>query len=195
MEKDDIRRTAITVALISAFMIAHALVTSWRSTEPMAYSDSARGDRRGQGQRGHRRPPDDPGAHRQPRSRGVLRVDDPELYRELAAHKVKVRGAAEAGAWQGVLAWILPVALLVLFWGVPSSRRFGGGQADLMTVGRSKAKVFMEKEVKVRKRVAALLAGKRGTLVEAAERLLVNETLSGEELRDLAARDPDTLAA
>ena len=128
------------------------------------------------------------------RDQEVLRVDDPELYRELAAHKVKVRGAAEAGAWQGVLAWILPVALLVLF-GRALFRRFGGGQADLMTVGRSKAKVFMEKEVKVRKRVAALLAGKRGTLVEAAERLLVNETLSGEELRDLAARDPDTLAA
>jgi cell division protease FtsH len=81
--------------------------------------------------------------------RRVVRVDDPDLYRDLAAHHVKVTGEAEATGWQTALGWILPLVLLLSLWRLASSR-LGGRAADALAVGRSKAKPFAENEIKVR---------------------------------------------
>jgi cell division protease FtsH len=80
----------------------------------------------------------------------TVRVDDPNLVQELAAHQVKVSGTVETNFWRDALGWLIPIGLLGAFW-VLMARRVGqAGQNGFMTVGRSKAKVYMEKEVDVR---------------------------------------------
>jgi cell division protease FtsH len=75
-----------------------------------------------------------------------VRVDDPKLLEQLEAHGVKVRGEHESRAWP-LIASAVPfvvVALLLTF-----ATRGLGKQGGLLTVGRSKAKLYVEKQVEV----------------------------------------------
>jgi cell division protease FtsH len=78
----------------------------------------------------------------------TVRIEDPDLLRELEKHGVKVTGVIENTFVRDLLSWILPIALFFGVW-VFLLRRMGQSQGGFMTVGRSKAKIYMEKEVKV----------------------------------------------
>jgi cell division protease FtsH len=80
----------------------------------------------------------------------TIRVDDPELLHDLAAQKVKVTGTVESNFWRDALGWLIPIGLFAMFWMLMARRVGQAGQNGFMTVGRSKAKVYMEKEVDVR---------------------------------------------
>ncbi len=77
----------------------------------------------------------------------TVRVEDPDLVRELEKQGVKISGVIESTFLRDILSWIIPIALFfgVWWWLL---RRMGQSQG-FMTVGRSKAKIYMEKEVKV----------------------------------------------
>jgi cell division protease FtsH len=77
----------------------------------------------------------------------TIRVDDPDLIRNLEAHHVKFTGVIESTFVRDLLSWVVPVALFFGLWWF-MFRRMGQSQG-FMTVGRSKAKIYMEKEVKV----------------------------------------------
>ena len=77
----------------------------------------------------------------------TIRVDDPDLIRNLEAHHVKFTGIIESTFVRDLLSWVVPVALFFGLWWF-MFRRMGQSQG-FMTVGRSKAKIYMEKEVKV----------------------------------------------
>jgi cell division protease FtsH len=47
-----------------------------------------------------------------------------------------------------LLSWIIPVAIFFVFWSF-LSRRMGQGFGAAMSIGQSKAKVFVEKDIKV----------------------------------------------
>ena len=88
-----------------------------------------------------------PGAGEKARPFEALRVDDPELLRDLQAHRVKVTGAEDTSLWSTAWPWLLPALFAVFLIG----RRFSSaGQGRFLSVGQSKAKIYMEKEVKVR---------------------------------------------
>src|SRR5262245_11387953 len=80
----------------------------------------------------------------------TVRVE-PELAQRLATHQVKFSGEVENPLLHDVLSWVLPVLLFFGIWFI-LMRRFaqrdglGGG---FMAIGKSKAKIYMEKEVKV----------------------------------------------
>jgi cell division protease FtsH len=80
----------------------------------------------------------------------TIRVD-PEFADKLAAHHVKFAGEVENTLVHDLLSWVLPVLLFFGIW-MFLMRRFaqreglGGG---FMAIGKSKAKIYMEKEVKV----------------------------------------------
>jgi cell division protease FtsH len=79
----------------------------------------------------------------------VVRVD-PQIFAKLASHQVTVNGAPPSGILQTVLSWVIPVVIFYLFWTflfrrVAERQGFGG----LMTVGKSRAKVFVETDTKV----------------------------------------------
>lgn len=77
----------------------------------------------------------------------TIRIEDPDLLRSLAQHQVKVTGIIESTLFRDLLSWILPIVLFFGVWWF-LLRRMGQNQG-FMTVGQSKAKIYVEKEVKV----------------------------------------------
>ena len=79
----------------------------------------------------------------------AVRVD-PQLAEKLASHQVVVNGAASGGIVQTILSWVIPVIIFYVVWmflfrGIAEKQGFGG----LMTVGKSRAKVYVETDTKV----------------------------------------------
>ena len=77
----------------------------------------------------------------------VLRVD-PDMAKELEAAKVKFSGAPDNSWLTTLLSWIVPVAIFFVFWSF-LSRKMGQGLGAAMSIGQSKTKVFVEKDIKV----------------------------------------------
>jgi cell division protease FtsH len=84
------------------------------------------------------------------RSFETVRVDDPDLMRAFEEHGVKVNGVVESTFWRDATAWLLPLGALLLL-GTFMMKRMGqgSGQNGFMAVGRSKAKIYLEKDVHV----------------------------------------------
>jgi len=80
----------------------------------------------------------------------TVRVDDPDLLKDLAAHNVRATGVVETTFWRDAAGWLIPIALIGAFWMLMIRRLGQAGQNGFMTLGRSKAKVYMEKDVNVR---------------------------------------------
>ena len=85
------------------------------------------------------------------RSRFVTVRVEPGLAKQLEEHGITVEGAVENNLIRDILSWILPVLAFFGIWAF-FIRRFAErqGMGGLMTIGKSKAKVFMEKDVAVR---------------------------------------------
>ncbi|MGO8908011.1 MAG: ATP-dependent zinc metalloprotease FtsH [Bradyrhizobium sp.] len=79
----------------------------------------------------------------------TARVDAP-LAEKLEAKGVTVTGIPSGGLFQTILSWMVPAFLFYLIW-VFLSRRMAGGQGfgGLMSIGKSRAKVYVEKDTKV----------------------------------------------
>jgi cell division protease FtsH len=77
----------------------------------------------------------------------AVRVDDPNLVQELEAAKVPYRGTIEQSWVATLLSWVLPAVIFVSLWGFVLRRL--GPQGGLMSIGKSKAKVYMEKSTGV----------------------------------------------
>jgi len=76
---------------------------------------------------------------------------DPDFARDLATYDVEFEGLVESNWLPQVLSWLLPVAILVGFWlfvirKMAEKQGMGGG---LMSVGKSKAKVYVETDTEV----------------------------------------------
>ena len=80
----------------------------------------------------------------------TIRVDDPDLMRDLATHGVKVTGVVETDFFRDALAWIIPIGLLSLFAMLMLGRGGQSGYSGVPAVARSKAKLYMEKDIEVR---------------------------------------------
>jgi cell division protease FtsH len=76
----------------------------------------------------------------------AIRVEDADLVKELEAHHVTATGEIVSD-WWGSLLWLLPLALLMLFWHFTLGR---AGQAQgAAAFGRSRAKIYAETDVTV----------------------------------------------
>ena len=73
---------------------------------------------------------------------------DPNLAEELEAAKVKYSGVVENTWISTLLSWVVPVALFFFVWSL-LTRRMGQGLGSIMSVGQSKARVFVEKDIKI----------------------------------------------
>jgi cell division protease FtsH len=76
---------------------------------------------------------------------------DPELAQSLEAHGVEYSKEQQSALVRGLVSWVLPLLLLLGFWFFLSHRMagMGGPGAGLMSVGKSKAKVYMETDTRV----------------------------------------------
>lgn len=77
----------------------------------------------------------------------TARVDDPGLVAELEAAGVKFAGRVENTWLSALLSWVLPAVIFMGVW-VVLMRRVGP-QQGLMAIGKSKAKVYVERETGV----------------------------------------------
>jgi cell division protease FtsH len=75
---------------------------------------------------------------------------DPSLAEKLEAKGVVVTGVPSGGLFQTILSWLVPALMLYLIWiflgrRIADRQGFGG----LMSIGKSRAKVYVEKDTKV----------------------------------------------
>jgi len=85
----------------------------------------------------------------QGRSRFVTTQVRPELAATLEKSGVTFTGRVESNWLHTVLSWVIPVLLFGAMW-LWLARRAGGPGAGLMSIGKSKAKVYVETGVAVR---------------------------------------------
>jgi cell division protease FtsH len=80
----------------------------------------------------------------------TIRVD-PELARDLAQYKVKYTGVIQSSVLRDLLSWTVPTLVFVAIWFFVMRRAFSreGGAAGLLSIGKSKAKVYVETDTKV----------------------------------------------
>ncbi|BDB29317.1 ATP-dependent zinc metalloprotease FtsH (plasmid) [Cupriavidus sp. P-10] len=78
----------------------------------------------------------------------TLRVNDPNLVHDLEAAKVRFVGQPD-NKWIGaLLSWVVPALLFFAVWSF-LIKRVGGVAGGMMEIGKSKAKVYMQKETGV----------------------------------------------
>lgn len=74
---------------------------------------------------------------------------EPDLARELQAHHIVVTGQIESTFQRDLLSWVLPALLFIGIW-IYLLRRVGSGLGSgLMQIGKSKARVYMQKDTGV----------------------------------------------
>jgi cell division protease FtsH len=83
----------------------------------------------------------------------TVRVDQ-DFADQLSTKGIDFKGVAEDGWFSRTLAWLLPLLIIVGFWTFILRRTMAGGMGGglgggLMSVGKSRAKVYAEESVKV----------------------------------------------
>jgi len=79
----------------------------------------------------------------------AVRLEDPDLVKLLAKYNISYRAVQEKTWLTSLLSWVFPFLLLIGIW-IYFFRKIGsGGAGGLMTVGKSKAKVYVMDETKV----------------------------------------------
>jgi cell division protease FtsH len=141
-------------AFIGVLMVQDAWV-QYRSTEPLAYSEFLAQLKAGNVAdiaisgnqiRGSLKTPLPDG-----RKQFVATRVDPELARDLDQYKVKFSGVVENTFLRDILSWIIPALAFfgIWFFLVRRLQEKGGMGAGLLAIGKSKAKVYVETDVKV----------------------------------------------
>ncbi|MDN0085571.1 ATP-dependent zinc metalloprotease FtsH [Crenobacter sp. SG2305] len=77
----------------------------------------------------------------------TIRVTDPALMQDLEVAKVRYSGKADNKWVSTILSWVLPGVIFVVIWLFVMNRT--GTTGGLMSIGKSKAKVYMAKETGV----------------------------------------------
>ena len=77
----------------------------------------------------------------------AVKVSDPDLTAELEEAQVSFRGEVSANWLPTILSWVVPVVLFLFLWNYLFKRMGSGG--SMMQVGKSRAKVYIEKKTGV----------------------------------------------
>ncbi len=80
----------------------------------------------------------------------TVRIDEPDLMQTLEEKNVKSTGVVSEGGMKSVLlAWILPIGVILLIWGLIMKRMGKTAQGGVLAFGKSRTKIIGEKEVQV----------------------------------------------
>ena len=77
------------------------------------------------------------------------RIEDPELVNELQAAGVKYGAVRPGFISQFFLAWVLPIAVMVLLWNLLSRRIGGGAGQSIFAIGKSRARLVADRDTGV----------------------------------------------
>jgi len=73
----------------------------------------------------------------------TMRVDEPDLVKQLADKGVKFTGRTQGSFLGSILSWILPVAIMFALWNF-FMMRMGSGGPGVLSIGQSKAKLVAD---------------------------------------------------
>ena len=79
----------------------------------------------------------------------TVRAEDPGLVARLEKAQIPFESVRESTFLKDFLSWVVPVLVLGLFWWFILGR-MGRGQPQLGTLGRARARVFVERDLKIR---------------------------------------------
>ena len=78
-------------------------------------------------------------------------VDDNTLLEQLTQKGVIFAGRIENTFWRDLLlGWILPIGVLMLIWSFAARRLTQGGIGQALTLGKNRARIYSEQDIKVR---------------------------------------------
>ena len=77
------------------------------------------------------------------------RVEDPDLVTKLKNSNVSFSGIPESTWWSSLLTWLGSFMILFFFWRFFFGR-IQGPQSEMLTFGKSKAKVYVERDLKTK---------------------------------------------
>ena len=77
----------------------------------------------------------------------TLRVDEPDLVKQLADKGVKYTGKSQGSFLGGIISWILPVAIMFALWNF-FMMRMGSGGPGVLSIGKSKARLVADSGAK-----------------------------------------------
>jgi len=97
----------------------------------------------------------------------TVRVD-PEISRLLEQHNITFKGQIEPTFLKNLLSWIFPIFLFIGIWYF-FMKRMAGQQPGFMTLGKNKAKIYMQNELDVTFEDAAGVDEAKQELVEVIE--------------------------
>ena len=80
----------------------------------------------------------------------TVRVDDPDLVRLLEEKQVEFAGVVISTLWKDVASWVIPILVFAGIWFWLLRKLGQGAGGGFMRIGKSKAKVFMEKDIPTR---------------------------------------------
>ena len=78
----------------------------------------------------------------------TVKVDDPDLVKELQAQNVRFEGERPAKWLTELAGWVIPVILIIALYSF-FFRRMSGAEGGIMSFARSRAKIYAEDDVKV----------------------------------------------
>jgi cell division protease FtsH len=77
----------------------------------------------------------------------TVRVVDPDLVKQMEARQVKYTGKVESKWLTNIVSWIIPLVFFFILWRILFSRI--GPETSVMSFGKSRAKIYAEKEKKI----------------------------------------------
>ena len=80
----------------------------------------------------------------------TVRVDDPGLVRLLEEKNVEFGGVIISTLWKDVASWVVPILVFAAIWFWLLRKLGQGAGGGFMRIGKSKAKVYMEKDIPTR---------------------------------------------
>ena len=106
----------------------------------------------------------------------TAKVDDPTLVHDLLQANVNFRGEVTSTWLPTLLSWLVPMGLFFLIWRFAVQKMGGGGGlGGLMAIGKSKAKVYVQKDTGVTFSDVAGIDEAKVELVEVVEFLKTPE--------------------
>lgn len=82
---------------------------------------------------------------------GTPTLDDPDLLRELEEAGIPYRGRLDGGAVIGLVGWLVPLGIMLLFLSFISRRTAGNGGGGVPgTLGKSRARIAVQTDVQIR---------------------------------------------
>jgi cell division protease FtsH len=77
----------------------------------------------------------------------TVRIEDPQLVPLLQKQQVTFTAEPEMPFWFKTMLWAIPIFLILRFWSVYFRRGLGEGRGGLLGLTRSKAKLYIEKDI------------------------------------------------